>query len=275
MNKILVLGVGKSGTTALYYLIKAHLTSKHVSIYEPKNSINSAKFRENPVLAKVLVTGSTRPEKIFHLFDKIVFIVRDPRDILISRLLYRHAIHEPNRARVHSLLLNLKEKSKNPSSLPFYQLVEEEKIQDYVNEIEKRLRQLSILIKNYPDAFVLSYKHLIDKKFSDLGDYLNLSLLKQFRVHPRHGVERSKQYNNWKHWFLEEDLNYFKQYFSEFMHQFGFNDFELAPLQIISDELSYKFVIRTHNKRYFYRQRTKLFQQLKITKFVKKLKKYY
>lgn len=37
-------------------------------------------------------------------------------------------------------------------------------------------------------------------------------------------VERSKKYNNWKSWFLPEDVAYFRPLYRPFMQHFGYAD---------------------------------------------------
>lgn len=83
--KILIAGQAKSGTTALFYALKQTLPRKYTCLFEPRGY--AAANRDECVLAKVLINPSVKVED-FETFNKKILIVRDPRDNLVSRLLY-------------------------------------------------------------------------------------------------------------------------------------------------------------------------------------------
>jgi hypothetical protein len=92
--RILIVGIGKSGTTALFYKIKHALPPRAVhAVFEPQNLTELAQIaaKSGGVLCKVLPIGwATPPERaLLDSFQQLIVVVRDPRDILISRVLYR------------------------------------------------------------------------------------------------------------------------------------------------------------------------------------------
>jgi len=88
--KILISGLGKSGTTALFFRIKNSMPENTKTLFEPEKYIPHAHDQNKAVLAKILLY---KPQEIdyesFSCFDKKILIIRDPRDRLISMLLYR------------------------------------------------------------------------------------------------------------------------------------------------------------------------------------------
>jgi len=88
--RILILGYAKSGTTNLYFKIKNALTES-IGLFEPADFDQIAgQLQSNvPLVAKVLIpNGMPFFEQLLQHFPKIVLIVRDPRDVIISALLY-------------------------------------------------------------------------------------------------------------------------------------------------------------------------------------------
>src|SRR5215210_8065320 len=99
--RVVIYGLAKSGTTALFYLVKGALAPDAVCLFEPRAFDPRAlrprqlarllgRVREPDVLAKVLPFRPSEPADAasFSGFDKQILIVRDPRDRVVSRLLY-------------------------------------------------------------------------------------------------------------------------------------------------------------------------------------------
>ncbi len=86
--KLVIAGLGKSSTTALFYKLLEIFENPPLTLFEPGEYLAEPGNRH--VLAKVLIDP---PGKVnftsFAGFDRKIHIVRDPRDNLISRLLYR------------------------------------------------------------------------------------------------------------------------------------------------------------------------------------------
>jgi len=121
---ILIHGVGKTGTTALFYTIRKALSGTVVELFEPA----SLEFDAAPsaphqhVLAKVLLR-ETIPVP-YERFPWKIMTVRDPRDILISRLLYLvwHAAFRCDHGCMNAYLALLRAKERDPASIPLKDL---------------------------------------------------------------------------------------------------------------------------------------------------------
>ena len=92
--KISILGLAKSGTSAIYKSILTSLEKEKgeaQGYFEPKTLgevQHISKSGKNSV-TKVMFSKREQCGYNPNLFDKNVFIVRDPRDIIVSSLLYR------------------------------------------------------------------------------------------------------------------------------------------------------------------------------------------
>src|SRR5690606_15023024 len=86
-RKIVIAGQGKSGTAALFHKIRAAVPDSTRLLFEPR--AYEPEPDDGHVLAKVLIDPPGYVDfSTFEPFDKKILIVRDPRDNLISRLLY-------------------------------------------------------------------------------------------------------------------------------------------------------------------------------------------
>jgi hypothetical protein len=136
--KIVIFGLAKSGTTAVFYKIKNSLPPDTVCLFEPqsfdpgavrKKGIKSllSRRRERDVLAKVLPFRPHCSADVdgFSHFERPILIVRDPRDRLISRLLY--GVYNSDFCqyddKVKAFLEVLEQKETDPSSVPLKTLL--------------------------------------------------------------------------------------------------------------------------------------------------------
>ena len=116
--RILVVGVGKSGTTALLYAIKAAMPEHVRLLFEPHGP---TLIQDEHMLAKVLLNpADDLGESFYHSFDRTILIVRDPRDLVISKALYR-VYNVPavakDQARLARYLDLLRSKEQDPRSV--------------------------------------------------------------------------------------------------------------------------------------------------------------
>jgi hypothetical protein len=271
--KIVIFGLAKSGTTALFYKIKNSLPPATVCLFEPRSfnpgmvkkrrSILRGK-REPDVLAKVLPFRPNHPADVesFSHFEKQILIVRDPRDRLISRLLYgvydSQIVHCEDKLGTVIEMLQLKET--NPPSVSLKSLIEvfarvngenfsfDEWANDHVrHSIRKPL--------DFHDArdnlFLFKYEDMIDGRFQKLEEYVGIPLEGEASVAPELSrVMRTKAYGGWRDWFTREDVDYFRPILQPFLDRYYPNaDWELNHSASISSEHSSGYVLRIVNDR--------------------------
>jgi hypothetical protein len=228
--KIVIFGLGKSGTTALFYKVRSSLPPATISLFEPSSYGPADRLREQlralgcgriarHVLAKVLPCGS-RPVRVrdFDRFDRQVLIVRDPRDRLISALLYRSydaTFATRDKAALEYLAL-LRRKEADPRSLPVLSLVEAfEALRDeswtptsWLDRYRNRAVTLPLRFHGERQYLpVFRYENLVDERFGELEEILGFSLGGSASVPDLHRrVLRTKRYGGWRDWFTAEDV---------------------------------------------------------------------
>ena len=121
---ILIHGAGKTGTTALFYSIRQALSGTVAELFEPGQPKLDAALSTSVdhVLAKILLRETIEiPDE---RFPWKIMLVRDPRDTLISRLLYAtwHAGFRADPGCMDTYLTLLRVKERDPRSIPFKDL---------------------------------------------------------------------------------------------------------------------------------------------------------
>ncbi len=226
ISKILILGQPKTGTTGLFYKIKNSLPSNTQCFFEPKKFDPLVIDSRSPVLAKVLFQHNFQINyEDFGVFPKKVLIVRDPRDRMISGLLYSSfKLHQTNRDRFFQFVELLKQKERSPRSLSVQSLLS---FRSATSDFKIKLSQQGFLnfYRNHPEYFIFKYEDLIDGKFANLENYLGVCLKGKAIVEKAlKVVERTKSYGDWKNWFTEDDVQRYKGIFGDYLRVFGYTD---------------------------------------------------
>lgn len=228
--KIVIYGLGKSGTSALFYKIRNSLPRGTISLFEPDRYGPREALRARlgalrrgriapDIVAKVLPSGR-RPVRLkdFEGFDRQVLIVRDPRDRLVSALLYRsyHAAFASDDSAALEFLRWLRRKEARPGEISILSLV------SVFETLETAADGESGWLENYPERAVASwlgfhderphlpvfyYEDLVDKRFETLERSLGFSLAGSSTVpETLRRVVRTKGYGAWRDWFTPEDV---------------------------------------------------------------------
>jgi len=223
--RILVTGNPKTGSTALYHSIRYALPQSSLCYFEPENrQVEIPESADQAILVKSFVPVSRK----YDAFDKKVLIVRDPRDHLISTMLYSPfniAMKslpdkaEETEALLQDILKRLRKKESDPSSVPVSEIME-------LMGMDRRGRQFDQIIQYYrerPDLFIFRYEDYVDGNFNEINNYLGLKLQVAQKV-PEARVIRSKSYGNWKDWMLPQDVEKYRERYDEYMALFGYKD---------------------------------------------------
>jgi hypothetical protein len=219
--------------------------------------------REPDVLAKILPFGpDVRVDfDSFSSFDKRVMIVRDPRDQLISRLLYGPVLHTDLHSRddaLSGLIELLKRKEADPRSVSVKSILE--------TLTDSGGKNFSGWAERYHDSYVRApldfhdehgelftflYEEMVDEKFGGLEGYLGLRLRGEARVEAvYHRVVRTKGYGNWRDWFTEEDCAFLRPVLRPFLERYYPEaDWELRERPTILAEHASGYVLRIANER--------------------------
>ncbi|MFI5294185.1 MAG: hypothetical protein ACHQ0Y_04080 [Thermodesulfovibrionales bacterium] len=224
-ERILVAGNGKSGTTALYFRIKKSLPGEVSGFFEPAcfEEIEKYAMPDRHIISKILlpVEGGFF-ERINSFFNKKILIVRDPRDIITSSLLYKGAyelVWKKTPEQISQCINLLKKKEADPSSLPVIKLLQhlhdDHDLKDYADWIAHRV-SLTVQLADNPSFFIFKYEDLIAERLNSLENYLEFPLTSDTSIDEEYSrVVRTKKSGSWKDWFLEEDILFFKPLFAE------------------------------------------------------------
>ncbi len=225
--------MGKSGTTALYTAISRAITGPVDRFFEKGRDIVRRSDPANALVAKVLLEKVSMDdvEWLRASFDRRVFLVRDPRDVLVSRLLYKvrdmDIIYDEDK--FGTWLDALRSKERDPGSIGVVELYEMlESLTESPSYLDAFPRVHRSAVKKWErlsDVYhLVRYEAFIDGETSDLSDYLGFEVTPDVEVDARwQRVTRSKGYGDWKHWFLDADLEYVRAEAAEFMHAFGYD----------------------------------------------------
>ena len=263
MKKLAIISQTKSGTTALYYKILHSLTNQNViGVFEPEQLSIPTDKEYDYLLVKALIHNNTTLDlnSIFR-FDKLIYIVRDPRDWLISRILFemRGVQIAPKPQAVEQVIELLRQKETKPKSISMYDLMSilAKYTMHNTDNMIAWIRNQQLWLAGFEqqlqihDHILFYYEDMIDNRLNKLEQYLGFSLLAgESQVEKDHQhVIRSKSYGNWKDWFVESDINYFKPLFSHYIKQHAYpDDWTLNNNPRIDPKLCSEYVINNMGK---------------------------
>jgi hypothetical protein len=254
--KIIILGLGKSGTTAMLYKISGGLPNckafsggrpgKYVGDYE--NAVYKHTYEERKGKSFELYREHLQKEH----YDRKIWIARDPRDSAISRMLYRwHKGFLGHRKQYEKHLELVLKKEKDPKSIDFYEICRytghsgwpiSEK--DVFEEERVRYEQMRNFVEGLgEDWYLFKYEDMVEKQFTALNEYLGFDVTGDAEVPRGTGKEkvvRKKAYGDWRLWFTDNDVELFKPAYAPYMELIGYDceDWALDPQPVIEPEFS-------------------------------------
>jgi hypothetical protein len=230
LSRILITGVGKSGSTALFHSILNSMPPQTVSLFEPENERKTLPESTPP---PAIVKSFLPYAEHFSFFEKKVLIVRDPRDNLISLLLYKPyniigkkfpGEKEKAIELVDSFVEMVRKKERFPGEVTVKALMAHLELHVGLS-LENRMTLVTDYFAKHTDVFILKYEDFIDGNLGDLEKYLGLKLGKEIEVPQKfQRVGRSKSYGNWRQWFTNEDVDYFRPMMKCYLDTFNYPD---------------------------------------------------
>ncbi len=254
--KVLILGLGKSGTTAMVYKVAGGLPNchafsggqpgKHVGNYE--NAVYKHTYEERKGKSFDLYKEHLKKES----YDRKIWMARDPRDAAVSRMLYRwHKGHKGSKKQYEAHFELVLKKEKDPASISFAELCRysgrnawPRSIEDVVDQERVRYDRMHAFVKELGDDwFLFKYEDMIDGNFESLNEYLGFAVKADGEVPASTGkakVVRKKASGDWRQWFTEQDVELFKPAYRNYMELIGYdlNDWALDENAVIEPEYS-------------------------------------
>lgn len=261
---MLILGPSKTGTTGVYTSVRnAYRDAGHEirSFFEPKKTeyVDNV-FRLGggvPVLIKV-----TMPEKIGFdplAFDRRIMTVRDPRDTVISTLLFRPLINRVIRrgddAAIETFVAALRRKEADPASISVRELFDVAASVGIGGTAEGVMRGVipkQISLMRELDFHVVKYEDFVVDELAGLSEYLGVSVRNvsagssTFFGH----IARSGTHGDFLRWFRADDLEFFNELFRDGIEEFGYPlDVELDPSPVIDPATASEYVSSRYQQR--------------------------
>ena len=273
--RVVIYGLARSGTTALFYKIRDSLPRDAVCLFEPRAFDPRAARRrllarlrrggrEPDVLAKVLPFRPSEPADVasFKGFDKQILLVRDPRDRVVSRTLYvaYHSTFYHRDAALSAFLGLLREKEADPRAVSLLELLETFarlngdgfSFDDWAADYARHSVRAPLDFHDcHPGLFVCKYEEMVEGRLGALEAYLGLKLDRETAVPAEHSrVARTKARGNWRDWLTPEDVRRLRPVFGPYLERYyGGDDWDLSARPNISAEFGSGYVLRIVNER--------------------------
>lgn len=248
MKSILVVGMKKTGTTIVSSVIQKSITGAHlyvepgsVAFFEKRDKISVPlvvkilyeHWMQRPFLLMGIVRGETgfRP-------DKAVAIVRDPRDGLISALMYsayEHVLEGASREQVNAWVEIVRDKEANPERYSLISLIDNLNrifnVECTPNGFFETFMNYTAWIADNRDYFhVLRYEDFVAGNTAELSAYLGFELSSSREVHPSlERVARTKRSGGWRRMMLPRDAAYWRERYGSALETYGYRDWEILP----------------------------------------------
>ena len=250
--RVVIAGLGKSGTTALVYAVAAAMPPGTRVLFEPREYVE---VPAGHVAAKVVLHPRFPLEhRFFRQFDHVVLLARDPRDLLVSKALYRifgGKVHA-DQAKVDRYLELLRAKEQDPRSVSLLDI--NRAYQGFVGPTLHSDEGLTRILTDamafhdaFPDALLFHYEDMVAGRFDAVAGFLGLAAAAMKPVIPPglQRVVRTRRAGNWRDWFCPEDVTHYRPLVAAYMARYGYaDDWTLAPAPSIRPEECSGYVMR-------------------------------
>jgi hypothetical protein len=264
--KIVILGKGKSGTTALMHMVAAAFPEcrsvpggfrAHVRERMEQGAGNDdfvCKFTYNDKKGRSF--DAVERHIADEGYDKKVWVTRDPRDNAVSDALFRWRRRHGKSGRQYRLCLPLVErKERDPRSVDFSEIYcitgdlgGPETLEKMIANERIRYQRMTEFVRNLDSEwFIFKYEDLVDGNFAALSEYLGREVQSTFELPREDRVKaRTKSYGDWRNWFTEDDVRIFEPLFAPYMESVGYDaaDWELAPEARVDPETASLYMRR-------------------------------
>jgi len=185
-------------------------------------------------------------------YDRKIWMARDPRDVAVSRMLYRwQKGNKGQKDQYHAHLNLVLKKEGDPRSVSFSEIYRHARfnnwplsMEDVFEEEQVRYHQMHDFVQLLgEDWFFFTYEDMVAKNFDSLNEYLGFNVEADANVPQSTGkakVIRKKSTGDWRHWFTEEDIRLLKPAYITYMKLIGYDceDWTLADNPLIEPQFS-------------------------------------
>lgn len=262
-ENIVILGLAKTGSTGLYNNVKAALAKSEHDYYflfeptRPGPLRNIRRYAPHmPVLTKVMIAREPDLEVPYDHFPKRITLVRDPRDMIVSFLLFRPFIRaDVPWERVEPFVAAVKEKEKDPSARSvqsLHALADELGLASYrLERVVEYMEWQEALIDEH-NVFTVRYEDFIVGQLEGLNDYLGVAVENRTSTSPwLDHILRAAGTGDWRHWLTPADINFYRPHIARYMKRFDYDDdWELAEQPVIDPSTASQYIEGKYRKRF-------------------------
>lgn len=254
--KILIVGLPKTGTTALLFLIAKSLGKQPVILFEPKVCPAGLESNNGDVIAKVLLNPDVDATSFAH-FDKKITIVRDPRDFIVSALLYSqyHANYLKDDDRVRIMRECLVRKESDPAGVSIREILDvmgkvstnPDRAARHRESMRTTLARFDKYVATVADGFLYRYEDFVSRKYEPLAQCLGIPISGTALVPDElKRVERTKGHGDWRNWFTPEDVRDYQPILAGWLKKYGYDaeDWALNPTPSIAPKHCSEYFMR-------------------------------
>lgn len=263
-RSILVVGQQKTGTTGVYSLIKSALrplANEYFFSFEPSRGVPLENVLERDPKLNILTKIMYKNLDNFSLdmFDKRVMTVRDPRDTIVSTLLFKpllkNVVGTVSMEQHERFVDGLRRKEQDPASVPLGELFSLADEVGYRKHKPRRLADEYLAMTNMAKVsqfHVVRYEDFVDGKVAELAEYLGLPLNPGAAETPSWltHISRSRGHSAWRDWFTPADVAHYRPILDACLKQAGYaGDWDLNANPEIAAETSSNYVLDRIQKR--------------------------
>lgn len=251
--RVLIAGIGKTGSTALAYLLHRNLPG-HQMAFEPRNLKVVAEHPD--LICKYFLKRSDSGHSRLLSYDRIVLLVRHPFDTLVSYAMYAPYSGDGfiDDGNLNGYLELIGRKIRQTAAVSFRDVLGycETQIGGTADFINKHAIVTEFAKKGQRRIFVLKYEDMIDRKLDALETYLGLQLRDTAEVPGQYArVHRTGGYGDWANWFDAEDLDYYSgiESLRHYLAHFGYPTTVPGKRSgAVDPELSIRYIVKLVNE---------------------------
>ena len=264
--RIMILAIGRSGTTALLHKVGAALPESRVFSGGKPDKV--AGINGNAVFKFTYNETRGRTFDLFreHLrhteYDRKIWIARDPRDNALSRFLFRwYRGSKSDKDQYRAVLDLVEKKEQDPAAIPFHVLMRYrgQQLPPFTTAAEvgaderRTFEQIHAFVSSLGDDWcIFKYEDLLDNNFAALNEYLGFEIKAATNIdNSTRKVARKKSSGDWRHWYTEEDVALFRPAYTPYMDLIGYDssDWALHTRQSIEPEYASLYLKRLPRRR--------------------------
>lgn len=265
--RILILSLSRSASTAIYYDVMRSTPTHCEGYFEPDIKSFLTKDLSAHATAKIIL-DHLEPDDLQILlgkFDKIILTIRDPRDRLISAMLF--AMHGVEKSLFLQRLAELEIKRQHPERYPFLDLVENIfkgwHRNDAVNLVQRHFALLVQVLSTVKTLKIIRYENYIRQGLAGVFENVLMTPDTELEIPERHSYGKRKvAQGDWKNWFTPSDVTFLKPGLTKYLLHFDYLDeWQLNIPQLILPEHSTEFVLSAYEKDQTFKQQGITWQQ--------------